>query len=624
MPSLSAAGLFSFQEATMDYGAFLQNRGLHFHRTAVKLGDGVICTTTFGAIGLTTHVWGLAQGRLEQKLVEDIGGYGVMQGHCEIEPLVEFLWQANKWDVLRIVVQYVKDHQGRTFICVQRGAHAWYAIARTNRPDDPMLLKEFFSTRRAHDKQGFGFCASKGAPTRIYNYRPDILDSQTIVNMYGWWLRWAERLIGGRALHHGAWQGEVKHGIGKRANDVSSLRRSVEARIVRRPLTKPAAVGKGGEASPTSQDDTPAGKDQLPKGLSFNEALQWYRDGWERLAEVRLKWLKKEGKLEEALDLLEKLIVVLGDKPESLADCYMHKGVINEKLGEFEEAARAYRRALVLEPKDRAAWYFSHNNLGFCLNQLNFYGEAEPYLRQAIAIQPAWHNAYKNLGISLAAQGEYGEAAKLFVQATVICPTDPRALGHLEELLEEHELIYVQVPEILADLEKCRTLVERKGPGREVVRRISPRAMAEKAGSRPEEGQLKAKTIAILDDEPIFLEVLGTELAGQGYEVLTCTDKSAFLEELPTLSVDLVISDIYSPRMNGLEFLKAMKRDEKGRTIPVIIISGSLGPEAVNAKFQGAYATFSKPPKIEEVLVAVKRALSKERRDLDLFEGQAG
>ncbi len=608
----------------MNYAGFLENRGSHFFRPAVKLGDGVVCTTTFGAIGLTTHVWGLAKNRLERKLVEDIGGYGVMQGHCEIEPLVEFLWKINQWNELRIVVQYVKDRQGRTFICVQRGPHGWYAIARINKPEDPMLLKAFFSSRRAHDREGFGFCASKGAPGRIYNYRPDLLDRQTIVDMYGWWLRWAERLIRGRALHYRAWEGEVKHGVGKKASDISTLRRKVESRIVASPLPKPVVSANEGVPPPNPRNDAPAGKDNPLKGLSFNEALQWYRDGYERLVRVRLNWLKKEGKLEEARDLVVKMIVVVGDKPESLADCYMHLGTINERLGEFEEAAQAYRKALLLEPKDRVAWYYSHNNLGFCLNQINRHREAESYLRQAIAIEPAWFNAYKNLGVSLAARGEYAEAAKLFVQATVICPTDPRALGHLEELLDGHEVIYMQVPEIRADLEKCRELVKKKGPGATIIRRISPRALVEMAGSRPEDGRQRAKTIAILDDEPLLLEGLGTQLANEGYEVLTCTDKRTFLEELPNLSVDLVISDIHSPRMSGLELLKEMKRDEKGRKIPVIIVSGSRGADMVNAKLQGAYETFLKPYNYEELLVTVKRALNKERRDPDLFDGQTG
>ena len=196
----------------------------------------------------------------------------------------------------------------------------------------------------------------------------------------------------------------------------------------------------------------------------------------------------------------------MGDKPESLADCYIHLGTINERLGEFEEAAHAYKKALLLEPKDRVAWYYSHNNLGFCLNQINCHREAESYLRQAIAIEPAWFNAYKNLGVSLAARGEYAEAAKLFVQATVICPTDPRAPGHPEELLDGHELVYMQVPEIRADFDKCRELVKRKGPGAAIIRRISPQAMVEMAGSRPEEGRERTRTIAILDDEPLLLE----------------------------------------------------------------------------------------------------------------------
>ena len=182
----------------------------------------------------------------------------------------------------------------------------------------------------------------------------------------------------------------------------------------------------------------------------------------------------------------------------------------------------------------------------------------------------------------------------------------------------------MQVPEIRADLEKCRELVKKKGPGAAIIRRISPRAMVEMAGSRPEDGRQRAKTIAILDDEPLLLEGLGTQLANEGYEVLTCTDKRTFLEELPKLSVDLVISDIHSPRMNGLELLKEMKRDEKGRKIPVIIVSGSRGADMVNAKLQGAYETFLKPYNYEELLVTVKRALNKERRDPDLFDGQTG
>jgi DNA-binding NtrC family response regulator len=64
--------------------------------------------------------------------------------------------------------------------------------------------------------------------------------------------------------------------------------------------------------------------------------------------------------------------------------------------------------------------------------------------------------------------------------------------------------------------------------------------------------------------------------------------------------------------MNGIQFLTEMRRDEKGRNIPVIIVSGVGGAEAVNAKLRGAYEIFVKPCAIEELLDSVRKALAKE------------
>lgn len=204
---------------------------------------------------------------------------------------------------------------------------------------------------------------------------------------------------------------------------------------------------------------------QIPMRVSISEAIRHYRDRYEWFANIRLQELIKEQKFEDARDLLEKIIVVVSDKPASLATSYMKLGIIYERLIDFERAEAAYRSALLLEPTDKQEWYFAHNNLGFSLNQLERYEEAEVYCRQAIEIEPARHNAYKNLGVALAAQGEHAEAAKLFVRATILCPHDGRALSHLEQLLDEHEIVYLQLPEIEENLERCRKLVSRKERG---------------------------------------------------------------------------------------------------------------------------------------------------------------
>jgi tetratricopeptide (TPR) repeat protein len=444
----------------MNYNAFLENRGKHFCHTVVKHGDGVVCTTGFGAIRLTTHVWTLARGHFERKLVEDIGGYGVMHEHCKIEPLVEFIWKVDQWTKLHLVVQYVTDARGHTFICVQRGSHGWYAIARTNKPDDAMLMKEFFSTRRAHDKEGFGFCASEGSPLRIFNYRPDLLDRQTILNMYGYWLRWAERTIGGNSLHYGEFGKDVKHGVGTDKFEFSSLMSSVRSSIFNRPPEK-AAVKSVQPAKPAPPGaPTPS---QSQPGMSFHEHMQWHRDEYERMATWQFEHLKKAGKFEEACELVKKIIIIVGDKPESLAANYVKLGELLLQMQDHEKASEGFRRALALEPTDRRNWYVAHHGLGVCLAEMGEYREAEAYFRQATEIQPKWHEACRDLAITLSTLGEHAEAAKLFVQATVLSPYDSESFERLEKLLEDHEVVYLQVPEIKAEVERCRQLVKRKG-----------------------------------------------------------------------------------------------------------------------------------------------------------------
>ena len=96
------------------------------------------------------------------------------------------------------------------------------------------------------------------------------------------------------------------------------------------------------------------------------------------------------------------------------------------------------------------------NNLGFCLNHLGEYGEAETHCRAAVSIDPERHNAYKNLGIALSGQAELAEAAGCFVAATKADASDTRALKHLESLVVEHPEILTEVTDIRKQLEECR------------------------------------------------------------------------------------------------------------------------------------------------------------------------
>jgi len=124
--------------------------------------------------------------------------------------------------------------------------------------------------------------------------------------------------------------------------------------------------------------------------------------------------------------------------PDEKVHFCLAAGQRSEKRGDYAAAQACYSQAFSLTPGKNDVWFFIHNNLGFCLNQLDRYEDAEAYCRQAIDIAPNRHDAYKNLGVSRQGQGEYIEAANLYLRAAEIAPSDPMALRHLEALIQDH------------------------------------------------------------------------------------------------------------------------------------------------------------------------------------------
>jgi len=79
--------------------------------------------------------------------------------------------------------------------------------------------------------------------------------------------------------------------------------------------------------------------------------------------------------------------------------------------------------------------------------------------------------------------------------------------------------------------------------------------------------------ILLVDDEPHYLILLGDFLRNQGWNVLTAENGGDALDKIKEQRVDLVISDIYMPVVNGIELQKSLKKMEGYSDVPFIFVS---------------------------------------------------
>jgi serine/threonine protein kinase len=108
--------------------------------------------------------------------------------------------------------------------------------------------------------------------------------------------------------------------------------------------------------------------------------------------------------------------------------------------------------------------------------------------------------------------------------------------------------------------------------------------------------------ILVVDDEEIPRTLLSEFLELQDYTVTTATDGVAALAFLANHEVEVVITDMFMPRKNGLELLTDIQNSNP--TLPVIIVTAGPGVEAaVECMRRGAFDYLSKPfdmPKLKE------------------------
>ncbi len=112
--------------------------------------------------------------------------------------------------------------------------------------------------------------------------------------------------------------------------------------------------------------------------------------------------------------------------------------------------------------------------------------------------------------------------------------------------------------------------------------------------------------ILVIEDDRTIREVIRTLLEMESHQVTEAEDGKEALELLETINVDIVITDIFLPRLSGIKVIKILKKQNS--KIKIIAISGA-GNGAYNLQSLteiGADRFLEKPFEMGELLNAIK------------------
>ena len=93
-----------------------------------------------------------------------------------------------------------------------------------------------------------------------------------------------------------------------------------------------------------------------------------------------------------------------------------------------------------------------------------------------------------------------------------------------------------------------------------------------------------AKTIMVVDDSASFRSVVGIALKGAGYDVIEACDGRDALAKLDGKKIHLIVSDVNMPNMDGIAFVREVKKNPSYKFTPVIMLTTEAAEEKKQAE----------------------------------------
>ena len=119
-----------------------------------------------------------------------------------------------------------------------------------------------------------------------------------------------------------------------------------------------------------------------------------------------------------------------------------------------------------------------------------------------------------------------------------------------------------------------------------------------------------AKTVLIVDDSESIREVVSFTLENAGYDLLIGIDGKDALKFLDGRVIDLLITDLHMPEMNGIELIREVRKNDKYKRIPILFLTTESQKEKkMEAKAAGATGWIIKPFVPAKLLAALNKVM---------------
>ncbi len=121
---------------------------------------------------------------------------------------------------------------------------------------------------------------------------------------------------------------------------------------------------------------------------------------------------------------------------------------------------------------------------------------------------------------------------------------------------------------------------------------------------------MRNKTILFVDDSASIRALVKMILEEAGYNVLMSEDGQDAMKFFDSRIIDLVITDLHMPRMNGIELIKEVRKIKNYRFVPILFLTTETKSELKQeAKAAGATGWITKPFDKNKFLLVIKKVI---------------